>query len=153
MTDQPPPDRPAPDQQPGPEQPWPPQAGPQQPWPQQPGQPPPGQPPWPQQPWQPGYPPPPAHPQATTVLVLGILGLLACQAVGPFAWIMGNRVVAEIDGAGGRLGGRSEANIGRIMGIVATALLGLSVLLLGLFVMFNVAIFAGFAGFAGLHGN
>ena len=97
--------------------------------------------------------PPPNHAQATTVLVLGILGLLACQAVGPFAWIMGNRVVAEIDGAGGRLGGRSEANIGRIMGIVATALLGLSVLLLGLFVMFNVAIFAGFAGFAGLHGN
>lgn len=152
MTDQPPPDQPPPDQQPWPQQPWPPQPGQQQPGQQQSGQQPPGQPPpWPQQPWQQGYPPPPAHPQATTVLVLGILGLLACQAVGPFAWVMGNRVVAEIDGAAGRLGGRSEANIGRIMGIVATALLGVSVVLLGLFVMFNVAIFAGFAGFAGFH--
>jgi hypothetical protein len=93
------------------------------------------------------------HPQATTVLVLGIVALVACQAAGPFAWIMGNRVVAEIGAAGGRLGGQTEANIGRILGIVATALLAASVLLIGLFVMFNLAIFAGFAGFAGLHGN
>jgi hypothetical protein len=93
------------------------------------------------------------HPQATTVLVLGIVALVACQAVGPFAWIMGNRVVAEIDVTGGRLGGRTEANIGRILGIVSTALLAASVLLIGLFVVFNIALFAGFAGFAGLHRN
>jgi hypothetical protein len=106
----------------------------------------------PQQPWQPGYPPPPPmHPQATTVLVLGIVALVACQVVGPFAWIMGNRVVAEIGAAGGRLGGGTEANIGRILGIVSTALLAASVALIGLFVMFNVALFTGFAGFAGFH--
>jgi uncharacterized membrane protein YjgN (DUF898 family) len=115
---------------------------------------PPGQPPWPQQPWQPGYPPPPpVHPQATTVLVLGIVAIVACQVVGPFAWLMGNRVVAEIAATGGRLGGGTEANIGRILGIVATALLAVSVVVMGLFVMFNVALFAGFAGFAGLHRN
>ena len=126
-----------------------------QPSPPQPGQQPPGQqPPWPQQPWQPAYPPPPpVHPQATTVLVLGIVGLVVCQVVGPFAWTMGNRVVAEIDAAGGRLGGGSEANIGRILGIVSTALLALSVLLLGLFVMFNIAVLAGVAGFAGFAGH
>lgn len=68
-------------------------------------------------------PPPPAHRQATTVLVLGILGLVVCGVCGPFAWSIGNRVVAEIDASGGALGGRQEANIGRILGIVATVLL------------------------------
>ena len=83
--------------------------------------------------------PPVEHRSATTVLVLGILGLVACQAISPFAWVMGNRVVREIDASGGQLGGRSAANAGRICGIVGSVLLGLSVLLLvaflGLFVV------------------
>lgn len=70
------------------------------------------------------YPPPaPNHPQATTVLVLGILGIVVCGLIGPFAWNMGNRAVREIDASGGRWGGRTEANVGRILGIVSTALL------------------------------
>jgi hypothetical protein len=78
-----------------------------------------------------GYGAPPAdHPQATTVLVLGIISLVLCQILGPFAWVMGNRVVREIDAAGGTVGGRSTANAGRICGIIATALFGLGVLLL-----------------------
>jgi uncharacterized membrane protein YjgN (DUF898 family) len=78
----------------------------------------------------PSYQPAPNHPQATTVLILGILGLVVCQLLGPFAWTMGNRVVGEIDAAGGAYSGRDTANIGRILGIVATALLVLSVLAL-----------------------
>jgi uncharacterized membrane protein YjgN (DUF898 family) len=71
-----------------------------------------------------GYgPPPPNHPQATTVLVLGIVGVLVCGIVAPFAWVMGNRVIHEIDASGGRWGGRTEANVGRILGIVLTVLL------------------------------
>jgi len=70
----------------------------------------------------------PEHPQATTVLILGILGLVLCQAISPFAWVMGNRVVAEIDASNGQLGGRSQANAGRICGIVGTALIGLALL-------------------------
>ena len=85
----------------------------------------------------PGYPAyqrPPKHPQAVTVLVLGILGIVVCGLIGPFAWTMGNRVVSEIEASGGRWDGQTEATIGRILGIVATALLALSVLLiLGLF--------------------
>jgi hypothetical protein len=78
-----------------------------------------------------GYGAPPAdHHQATTVLVLGIISLVLCQILGPFAWVMGNRVVREIDAAGGTVGGRSTANAGRICGIIASALLGLSILLL-----------------------
>lgn len=70
---------------------------------------------------------PPDHAQATTVLILGILGLVTCQLVSPFAWAMGQRVVREIDSSGGRIGGRSAANAGRVCGIVGTAILLLAV--------------------------
>jgi hypothetical protein len=42
-------------------------------------------------------------------------------------------VVAEIDRSGGQVGGRTEANVGRILGIVATVLLVVSILFLVLF--------------------
>lgn len=91
----------------------------------------------------PGYggyrPPPPNHPQATTVLVLGILGIVVCGLVGPFAWGMGNTVVREIDASQGQWGGRTEANVGRILGVVATALL-----LLGLMFVVGMFVFGGF---------
>jgi uncharacterized membrane protein YjgN (DUF898 family) len=93
--------------------------------------PPPGQPPY-GPPNQYGAPPygfaAPEHPQATTVLILGILGLVLCQLISPFAWVMGNRVVAEIDASNGQVGGRSQANAGRICGIVGTVLIGLALL-------------------------
>jgi uncharacterized membrane protein YjgN (DUF898 family) len=85
----------------------------------------------------PGPPPyqAPNHPQATTVLVLGILGLVLCQILAPFAWVMGNRVVQEIDAAGGAMGGRDLANIGRILGIIGTVLIALTLLfIIGLFI-------------------
>ncbi len=97
-----------------------------------------------QQPMQPPpYAVPPNHPQATTILVLGILGILVCGLVGPFAWTMGNRVVAEIDAAGGRIGGRTEANVGRILGIVATALLLVGVLVFVVFIAFSGVVMGG----------
>jgi len=85
---------------------------------------------------QPPYAAPPNHTQATTVLVLGILSLVVCGIIGPFAWTMGNRVVREIDSSGGALGGRTEANVGRILGIVATVLIVVGlVLVVGLFAL------------------
>ena len=90
---------------------------------------PPGQPPYGAPQYGAGGYLPPEHTQATTVLVLGILSLVVCGVIGPFAWAMGNRVIAEIDASGGQLGGRSNANAGRICGIVATFLRGGSLLL------------------------
>ena len=99
------------------------------------------QPPMPQQPMQPPYgPPPPNHPQAITVLVLGILGLVVCGILGPFAWVMGNGAVREIDASRGALGGRTEANVGRILGIVATALLIVGLVLVVLVFAFGAAV-------------
>jgi hypothetical protein len=98
-------------------------------------QPPPGYPP----PGYPAYPPqPPKHPQAVTVLVLGILGIAVCGLCGPFAWSMGTRVEREINAAQGRWGGGTEATVGKILGIVSTALLAVSVAFLILFVFSGV---------------
>lgn len=66
------------------------------------------------------------HRQATTILVLGILSLVVCGVLGPFAWTMGNRALREIDASQGTqaaLGGRSSVNAGRICGMIATILL------------------------------
>ena len=89
--------------------------------------------------YPPPYQPPRDHPSTTTVLVLGIVGLVACQVLSPFAWVMGNRVLREIDASGGQVGGRSTANAGRICGIVGTALLALSAIFILLFLVVAVA--------------
>ena len=81
----------------------------------------------------PYYPPPPDHPQTTTILILGICGLAVCQVLGPFAWSMGNKALREIDASEGQVGGRNTVNIGRILGIVGTGILVVSVLLLVIF--------------------
>lgn len=64
------------------------------------------------------------HPQGTTVLILGILGIVACQILGPFAWSMGNKALAEIDRDPMRYSNRGNVNTGRILGMVGTILLG-----------------------------
>ena len=96
------------------------------------GQQPPGQPPYGQAPGYPAQPPmqyAPDHPKATTVLVLGILGIVVCGIIAPFAWSMGKKTIAEIDASNGMVGGRGAANAGYILGIVGTVILGLSVLM------------------------
>ncbi|QWZ07015.1 hypothetical protein KRR39_16075 [Nocardioides panacis] len=106
----------------------------------QPGQDPYAQPPSGQQPYgqvppapygqAPGYPMAyaPDHPRATTSLILGILGIVICGIIAPFAWRMGKRTVDEIDASHGQLGGRGSAQAGYILGIVGTILLGLGLL-------------------------
>lgn len=91
-----------------------------------------------------GYGPvPQEHPQGTIVLVLGILGLVACQLLGPVAWVMGNNALKEIDADPGRYSNRGNVNAGRICGIVATVLIVAIVGIYGLF--FVVILGAGFA--------
>ena len=80
----------------------------------------------------PGYPPmgyAPDHPRATTSLVLGILGIVICGFVAPFAWRMGKRTVDEIDASQGQLGGRGSAQAGYVLGLIGTVLLGIGLLI------------------------
>ena len=84
----------------------------------------------------------PDHPKATTSLVLGILGVVLCQVLGPFAWVMGKRTLGEIDASHGRLGGRGAAQAGYVLGIVGTVILALSVLAIIAYIAF-VALLVG----------
>lgn len=63
------------------------------------------------------------HPQGTTVLILGILSLVICQILGPFAWSMGNKALKEIDSSGVPVSNQSSIQAGRICGIIASVLL------------------------------
>lgn len=108
---------------------------------------------------QPGIPPyapygssPPNHPESNTVLALGlvaILGGMFCYLpifVAPFAWVIGNRVTREIEASGGRWGGRSEAQAGKILGIIGSVLLALGLLVI---ILVTVLIVAGAGLFDG----
>lgn len=75
----------------------------------------------------------PAYPepsQATTVLVLGIVGLIF-SITAPVAWILGNQEMRAIDEGRRDPANAGTANIGRILGIIGTVLLVLGLLALG----------------------
>ena len=75
--------------------------------------------------------PPQQYPEgseSTTALVLGILGIVVCGILGPFAWYIGNREVRAIDEGRRDPSNRGSANAGKILGIVGTVLLGLGVI-------------------------
>jgi hypothetical protein len=121
------PEYPSNPQGPGPEQ----QTGPAPQYGQPYGQQPPAQPPYGY-----GYPgqAPVSHPQATSALVLSLVGLIGFFVCGlplvlsPFAWRMGTRAVREIDANPGMYGGRDQANAARIIGLIGTVLLAIVVL-------------------------
>ncbi len=78
--------------------------------------------------------------QATTALVLGILGVVLCQFLGPFAWSMGSKEMQAIDAGRRPPENRGTANAAKILGIVATVLLGVGIIgLILFFAVFSVA--------------
>ncbi|MDO9378230.1 MAG: DUF4190 domain-containing protein [Nocardioidaceae bacterium] len=106
---------------------------------------------YPQQPYgQPSYGgQPPKHPNATTVLVIGIVGLVGgffCLLpwfASPFAWVMGGRALKEVQQSPGRYSGEGELKGGWICGIIGTVLLALTIIAIILFVSLGLA--AGFS--------
>lgn len=83
-----------------------------------------------QQPYSPFPPVAPMHPNANTSMIIGIVGLVSIAMVcglglfaSPVAWHMGAKAVREIDANPQQWRGRSEANTGRITGMIGTILL------------------------------
>ncbi len=80
---------------------------------------------------QPGYYPPQYRNQVNggMILTLGILSILLCNILGPFAWIMGNSAVAAIDRGEADPSQRGSVNAGRICGIIGTVFILFGILL------------------------
>lgn len=71
------------------------------------------------------------HPSGTTVLLLGILGLVLCQVLSPIAWVMGGRARREMDAQPGVVWtNRGNITAGWVCGIIGTALLALGVVVM-----------------------
>ena len=85
----------------------------------------------------------PEHPQATMILIHGILSLLVSGLTGPFAWVMGNKAKKEI--AAGQYAPSSSVTIGWVLGIIGTVFLGLAVLMIILAIV--MAIVAASSGY------
>jgi hypothetical protein len=78
------------------------------------------------------------HPDGTTILVLGILSLVVCGILGPFAWNMGNKALREMNADPGVVyRNRGNVTAGRLCGMIGCAMLVLQVLL---FVVWLVAV-------------
>ena len=70
--------------------------------------------------------------KATTVFVLGLLSLVACQLLGPVALIMGNKYLADCELNGVEPDGLGKA--GRILGIVGTVFFALGLVVMVLYI-------------------
>ena len=91
----------------------------------------------------------PDHPNATTALVLGIVGMVVCGGLlSPFAWVIGRKAVREIDASQGTLGGRGSAQAGYILGVIGSVMLVLAVVLVVAYLLFFALMFAGMAGYS-----
>lgn len=89
-----------------------------------------------------GYPPAaPDHPQTTTVMILGILGLVLCQVCAPFAWVMAGKARREIAAAPpGTYGPSTGVTVGYVLGIIGTVLMIVAVLFLVIYFVVIIAV-------------
>jgi TRAP-type C4-dicarboxylate transport system permease small subunit len=67
--------------------------------------------------------------QASTALVLSIIGLVCCQVLGIVAWVMANNELEGIKSGTRNPTNEGTANAARIIGIVGTVLLALGILM------------------------
>jgi TRAP-type C4-dicarboxylate transport system permease small subunit len=74
--------------------------------------------------------------QATTALVVSILGIVCCGVLAPVGWYVGQQELSAIDSGRRDPTNRGTANAARVIGIIFTLLYG------GAFLFYIVAIFA-----------
>jgi len=76
----------------------------------------------------------PQSSQATTALVMGILGIVCCGGLAIVAWVMANKELEEI--ASGMRNPQNEgtAKAAKVVGIIGTVILGIGLVFLILFI-------------------
>jgi hypothetical protein len=82
------------------------------------------------------------HPRATLAFVLGLLSVLGLTILGPFGWYYGNKVVAEIDRDPREFANRGIAMAGKVLGIIGTVFLTLTVLAIVVLIVVAVVVAA-----------
>lgn len=73
--------------------------------------------------------------QATTAVLLGIIGLFMCGALGPYVWYVGNKEVKAIDEGRRDPSNRGSAYAARIIGIFGTVMLAVVLAALALLLL------------------
>ena len=63
--------------------------------------------------------------RGAVILAFGILGLVVCQLFGVAAWVMADNDLKEMNRGYMDPTGRDLTNVGRILGMVATALMAI----------------------------
>lgn len=76
------------------------------------------------------------------ILALGLVSLIACPVVGPFAWVMGSNDLRAMDEGRMDPEGKQLTQAGKIIGLVATIILTIQIVLLVLYVGVIVAVIA-----------
>jgi hypothetical protein len=71
-----------------------------------------------------------AHPDTSTIFVLGLLGLGGFFVLGGCAWYFGNRLLRTYDAEPGRWGHRRWVEAGRLLGMIGTAISAVSLVAL-----------------------
>jgi len=63
--------------------------------------------------------------RGTTILVLGILGLVVCQICGIIAWVMANKDIPKMEAGTMDPEGLGQTKAGKICGIISVILLAI----------------------------
>lgn len=80
------------------------------------------------------------HPDGTTVLVLGILGLAVCGLLAPIAWVKGSKAKREMDAQPQVMWtNRGSVTAGWVCGIIGSVLILLAIAVVVLVVVAAVA--------------
>lgn len=73
-----------------------------------------------------------AHPDTTTIFVMGLLSIIGGLIFGPLAWFFGNRLLAKYDAEPERFRHRDWVVAGVVMGKIGTVLIPVYIALLAL---------------------
>ena len=80
--------------------------------------------------------------RGSTVLILGLVSLLACGLIGPVAWSMGGTDLKKMRAGTMDPRGEGETKAGYVCGIIATIFLGITVIMIGVWLVFVFAVVA-----------